>query len=404
MGPAEIGGPPITTMLLVGASTQDGIRATFSADDDFLTTYAPGENVYIPDLGPPGHPKYSRASGTSFATPMVAALIAYWRDLPSRWKSQLELPANAKKLVTVMHRPFSVPGREMDYLSRRIIWNGQVFNKNCLIDRPANDKDDLALKCPKLRDDLKDQPEGPPTDRCEIAFRKRQEGAASGCGPGPGPAGPGHSLTFSSTAVRPSPTCTAGGCGSLCTGFYCNPRPTGVPPDYQDPKDPNNDRPRSTTRVSGTTAAPPDTRPPPPPSTPTQPAAPPKPTPSVGRVIIALEETFTPSEMGGSYDREWAVFGVPKEEPYELCRLLHADYVKSTLSSALMVRFPPDLGPFNTLGKRCTYKGSEENLGMLNCEGVSTTSCLEARVQEGCTSFGGVGFNPIVVQVVVCVF
>jgi hypothetical protein len=29
--------------------------------------------------------------------------------------------------------------------------------------------------------------------------------------------------------------CTSGDCGRLCHGFYCEPRPNGFPPDFEDP-------------------------------------------------------------------------------------------------------------------------------------------------------------------------
>ena len=44
----------------------------------------------------------------------------------------------------------------------------------------------------------------------------------------------------------PSPTPCNSNCGELCTGFYCQPNPTGTPPDFGDPANPDNQLPLPT--------------------------------------------------------------------------------------------------------------------------------------------------------------
>ncbi|KAK6851408.1 hypothetical protein PG995_012530 [Apiospora arundinis] len=83
--------------------------------------------------------------------------------------------------------------------------------------------------------------------------RRRDKLAGGSCAPaGPKPLDPGsQDLTFSSASVA-QPTCSApGACGgTLCSGYYCAPSPTGTPPDHQDPRDPNNGQPVSSSTVS----------------------------------------------------------------------------------------------------------------------------------------------------------
>ena len=56
-------------------------------------------------------------------------------------------------------------------------------------------------------------------------------GSGSGSGSGSGPAFPSF-IPFATGA--PSPTCTLE-CGTLCTGYFCRPNPTGTPADQWDP-------------------------------------------------------------------------------------------------------------------------------------------------------------------------
>jgi hypothetical protein len=171
---------------------------------------------------------------------------------------ELQEPANVKALVAFMHRrlgerpggqtfhvtPVSMTRTEADEPDRLwrqrvpFLWNGDVPGGNCLV-KPELDG------CPEQ---LKDRD----------FSRLEPFGADSGCGPVSGAAakrqtggdacplvffpspqgpqvGPGGSITF--IPGPPSPTCTAG-CGTLCTGYFCRPDPSGKPADQWDPNDP----------------------------------------------------------------------------------------------------------------------------------------------------------------------
>lgn len=60
-------------------------------------------------------------------------------------------------------------------------------------------------------------------------------------------------------AQSAKPTCASGpGCGGhLCTGYWCDPTPTGKPPGFHDPKDPSSEgHSASKTTIGGTTSTP----------------------------------------------------------------------------------------------------------------------------------------------------
>lgn len=191
------------------------------------------------------------------AAPLVAGLVGYWRALDSPWKAQLNDPAKVKKLITAFHRPIESENVPVSSASKRMIWNGQVLKKNCLKDYSTKSSWDKEGACPNLATDLLNQPSGPSADDPFACVggsgttpAKRQD--AGGSCPYDN-AGSGVSITFSSSSVA-TPTCTAGGCGKLCTGFWCAPNPTDVPPDYQDPKDPNGGALVPTTTIGGSSS------------------------------------------------------------------------------------------------------------------------------------------------------
>ncbi|RKU45079.1 hypothetical protein DL546_007597 [Coniochaeta pulveracea] len=64
--------------------------------------------------------------------------------------------------------------------------------------------------------------------------------------------------------------------GTICSGYWCTPSPTGYPPNYPDPKDPSSGGFSAPTTSIGSTPAPPPTTtlpPPPPPTTTPDPCA-----------------------------------------------------------------------------------------------------------------------------------
>lgn len=146
-----------------------------------------------------------------------------------------------------------------------VIWNGQVRDKSCIVDYATRATWDTDGACPDIPTDLStleepigesvqdcsasgelipdgaDTDPGPPETPTDSKRRfKRDAGGACPTNLGDGSGGGGQSIAYSS-APTPSPTCASGtGCGGiLCTGYYCVPNPTGVPPDYPAPNDPN---------------------------------------------------------------------------------------------------------------------------------------------------------------------
>ncbi|KAK1833706.1 hypothetical protein QBC39DRAFT_242568, partial [Podospora conica] len=237
---------------------------------------APGYDVPIADYLDPGETK--RNSGASYATPLVAATIAYWRGLPGiQW--ELSDPVNVRSLVMQMHRimlgrrgagdfrnipTLAVPAdqgtTEAEWPNRPwgqkvpFLWNGDVEGGNCLVnpslpncldDWHFQDRDPSRLR-------LQETDPGCSSDSGAIAKRQAGGGACpvvvppsqggnnggspgSGSGSGPG-SGPGFASFISFATGAPSPTCTSG-CGTLCTGYFCLPQPTGKPADQWDPRD-----------------------------------------------------------------------------------------------------------------------------------------------------------------------
>lgn len=180
---------------------------------------------------------------------MIVGLVAYWRALPNLangWGEELRKPANVKKLLYFMHRPLSFSyGRlenpQNDGFERNrvpLIWTGQHPDGNCL-------QDPSYAGCPQgsLGDLV-------PGGSCPIGGRKRQDGGS--CEMPSGPVGSGDAIdTVTYNPGPASPTCNDN-CGTLCTGYYCTPSPTGFPPDYFDPEDPEH-----TTADPGPTDLPP---------------------------------------------------------------------------------------------------------------------------------------------------
>ncbi|RWA03907.1 hypothetical protein EKO27_g11198 [Xylaria grammica] len=271
----------IKNLIVVGAINAMGYEADFSQTSAYLTTYSPGTQVSVP-TDPDANPNnpWEKEWGTSFAAPAVAGIAAYLRSLDSPFKTSLEDPANVKLMIEVLAHRFdrlSTAGRGvvLDPARKRpVAWNGQVQNwqtdadgqnitqsHSCLADWDTRTQWDDGGACSGLNPDMTKMGESESTGSCDAnghPLSRRDAGGScpldpqGGGGSGSG-SGTGISITFASGATA-SPTCaSAGGCGgTVCTGFYCTRLPTGVPPDFWDPKDPNNGQPVPTTTI-GTT-------------------------------------------------------------------------------------------------------------------------------------------------------
>ncbi|OIW23586.1 pectin lyase-like protein, partial [Coniochaeta ligniaria NRRL 30616] len=249
----------LSALVTVGAVDSDTYEAPFSQYADWMTTFAPGQDVYVPDNPNNGDTNAMRkGSGTSYAAPQVAGLAAYLRSLSSPWQTQLQDPANVKKLIRLLHRRFIVLRYKAGVASpadrKPVVWNGEVGAKSCVADYADRANWDVGKVCPTIDDDLDkvslDPPPGQTVGSCAAGVggnpvrKKRQDGAGGGAGGscplnlgGGGDGGKTLSFTTGPTAAPTCPSVT--GCGGrLCTGYYCVPNPTGVPPDFPDPKDP----------------------------------------------------------------------------------------------------------------------------------------------------------------------
>nr|CDP24152.1 Putative Glycoside Hydrolase Family 55 [Podospora anserina S mat+] len=254
----------IKNLIVVGATQNIGIEYTRGQTSNYMTTFAPGENVPCTSDPNAAGDKYSRnmASGTSAAAPQVAGLAAYWRSLPSKWQTQLEEPANVKKLIRLFHRRYGFwnaqRAKNFPILaqSKPVIWNGQVKDKNCLVDYDTRQTWDTTKACPDIPDRLSTLPENPGESvNCNNPApppnSKRQAGSGGSCPFTPGGSGAEKSIDYQPKPT-PSPTCQSNNCGGkLCTGFFCRPKPSGIPPDYMDPKDPNAGNPVPVTHIPG---------------------------------------------------------------------------------------------------------------------------------------------------------
>ncbi|KAL4930991.1 uncharacterized protein BDV17DRAFT_297485 [Aspergillus undulatus] len=266
-------------MIVVAASDWLTMRAPFSNYSPFVATFAPGEDISCPE-----EPEWDEedrmqaCEGTSYASPQVAALASYFRAVPSRWQSQLNRPANVKKLIQLFARRFAVHGENVELAERRpIIWNGQVGEHSCL--RDPGSSEDWAQACPTIQDNLEDEPVNPgqPVEPCgpgqngNPARRRRQDGGGGGgsCPHIPGDNGPGKRIDWEEGPSAPECGSDDNCGGELCKGYYCDPDPEiSHPPDYYDPKDPQNPHgqpPRPPPEPTSTTTGTPPTNTPEPP-------------------------------------------------------------------------------------------------------------------------------------------
>lgn len=395
---------------------------------------------------------------SSLAAPLVSGLIAYYRGLPlsEPWKSQLQNPRTVKALITHFHRrlvindPSMVPYWYGEGDIKPIIWNAQVFDHSCLLDRPFDGDTICGDVLPAHLGTL--SPSG--------GESVQGNGDGSDYPPGQMPPGGQMGQTITYQPGTPSPTCTTE-CGKLCMCYYCDPNPTGVPPDFTDPINASTsptDMPAPTSKASATPTSNPTATPSSltgiptltstPNSTPTgiclasgavstcamgpggqkacltsttctawatalpttEPTTlatmttsappPPSPTPHNAWVVIALEELLVTPGITGTWSREWQVFSAPLSGTIDMCDHSAIFYQPTSGATGSDPGFPPTLGPFLAQGFTCTYKGTEDKLGLLMCEGVQDMWCIPAVAGQtlGC----GWQDNPTKTPVVVC--
>ena len=97
--------------------------------------------------------------------------------------------------------------------------------------------------------------------------------------------------------------------------------------------------------------------------------------------------------------RDWVVFASPLRGHIGVCDDRPV-FRQETDTTAAHPSFPPSLGGFEAEGFRCEYKGDEDRLGLLECEGVEHMWC-EAMPSWPVTACG-MSSDPVVVAVVIC--
>jgi hypothetical protein len=190
----------LKAMFVVGAVDVKGQLYTMNTGTAIINAYAAGVDVKTSGQS---------ITGTSFAAPQVASLVAYFRSHPS-W-TQGKSPTSMLNGIQKLYRYIQYKNYPMSAVP--IIWNGQT-NDQCQPLKRGLESRQLGegASCPLPDGD--NGPDGP--DRPQD------------------PQGP--RIEFKSGT--PSPLCTAN-CGTLCSGFYCVPKPTGTPPDFSaNPSDP----------------------------------------------------------------------------------------------------------------------------------------------------------------------
>jgi hypothetical protein len=162
----------------------------------------------------------------------VAGFVAYLRGLPQYTGGRDPTSILAK--IQEWARPITIEpllADADDTSGYNILWNGQQFGTNCvsltkrgIFERQIEVGDEDGGSCP-----IRGDPSSP-------------GGPDSPSNPGGnGPQGP----PVEYKSGEPGPICSTN-CGKLCSGFYCNPTPTGTPPDFTPP--------RTTTKPTSTAA------------------------------------------------------------------------------------------------------------------------------------------------------
>ncbi|KAI9166458.1 Glucan 1,3-beta-glucosidase [Paramyrothecium foliicola] len=186
-------------MIIVGHTDRDGQESPNIAGEPDV--WAPGVDLPVPRPND-GVISYTSATGSSFAGPLVAGLVAYLRGHPRY--PQYMMPSQVKALVRHLARnvQFSQAGNGSP--RPETVWNGEGRP-------PKYDESDCS-------------------DLSKRGLHVRQSCELPG---GNGPPARGPPVTY--RPGEPGPLCMRD-CGRLCSGYYCSPSPSGTPPDFAFPR------------------------------------------------------------------------------------------------------------------------------------------------------------------------
>ncbi|KAM0418391.1 hypothetical protein ACHAPD_004750 [Fusarium lateritium] len=205
----------LKSRFIVGAVDGYSKRADFNVFDEMITDWAPG--VDLPFNRPlPNLPQYDNgASGTSFAAPLVAGLIAYIRGHPGAAQAGIATPEQVRAVIESKKRFLSYSPERQD--KKIVVYNGQERPDG--VDPAACNPGAIPKRSLESRNFV---------SSCEIP------GSGGNSGDGTGPRF-GPSVEFK--PGKPGPLCSDV-CGKLCEGFWCTFNPTGTNPDFSNPTSP----------------------------------------------------------------------------------------------------------------------------------------------------------------------
>ncbi|OAX79997.1 hypothetical protein ACJ72_05678, partial [Emergomyces africanus] len=365
----------LPNLIVVGATDVWGQQAEWSQYDNWMTTFARGDDVWAPGYPTPNdNKKYRVVSGTSLSTPQVAGLVAYFRSLSSPWKDQLKQPANVKKMIKLFHRRFTVhsPMAPNDpSLRKPVIWNGQMGVaqrlKKTLKMRPGKEKAwNLAALATRSRK-LMVAPVLFFLTRVRVnrrilsthdrrnrfrKHRKKTRTRAAGCRPTP-------DLVAQSPPVMTSASWTreirVSAMKMVVTQNHLSVVETKVVQCW------------SWTGGGGGDGS----------------GEPPG--PHIGKLLFALDEMVTSRPGGDVWTRFWKVFGSELDGKIDLCWDTPLKLADASSDPEKRPLYPPSM-EFIAEGHECKYTGDENGAGILDCEGSRASFCKPRDPQDrsGC--------------------
>ena len=179
----------------------------------------------------------------------------------------------------------------------------------------------------------------------------------------------GSVVTFASGPTA-SPTCASSSeCGGrVCSGYWCDPSPTGPPPGFKDPRDPNSDGYTATTTSVGE----------PDPTTSDEPEPSPSPSQEV-RIYFRQQESRSPGDAP-AFGVNWVWLERPVDsEGFDICSAEEV-YVQTENNRPVNnPGWPVNMEADDEVWGRdgCRYIENEQGPGQFECDGVNRFPCTK---------------------------